>query len=137
MNRAAEMYSRSRRLSVRPRTTRAVIIQPKIVSSGMSQSQVRLARNGLRMASSRNDGRTSSRSMTHTMPMSANLPKYPATEPAMADSTVVSSAVNRPMISDLRRPIMVRAKMSRPRESVPNQWLPVGPCRIEFTSGVV
>jgi hypothetical protein len=49
--------------------------------------------------------------------------------PTIKASSVVSSAVQMPMMSEIRRPAMVRAKMSRPFSLTPNQWYTLGPVR--------
>ena len=75
MNRAAFTYSRSRSVSVMPRTIRAVIIQLNSASSTTKISQVWPLNAGLRIARIRNEGSTSSRSTSHIRARSVQPPK--------------------------------------------------------------
>src|SRR5579883_893645 len=49
--------------------------------------------------------------------------------PIASPNVIASTATARPTTSEMRAPNTVRAKTSRPRWSVPNQWSAEGPCR--------
>ena len=128
MNLAAWTYSRSLIDIVRLRTTRADSIQPKAASSTTSSNQEYgpFGPPVVMTAMSKNDGMTSSRSMTHSAIRSNQPPKYAANEPTMAAMPVERIATRKPISSDLRRPRRVRASMSRPLWVVPSGCVSLG-----------
>ena len=87
------------------------------------------------IAISRNDGTTSSISSSHMPTRSTQPPKKEMAVPSSEAIAIVATEVMMPIISDLPRPRTTMAYRSEPPESVPSQWLALGPADRARKSG--
>ncbi len=71
-------------------------------------------------------GKAKTRSVSRINASSASRPRYPATSPSRPPTSRASETMASASGIDNRAPYTTRLKMSRPRESVPNQWAAEG-----------
>ena len=112
--------------SVLPRTKRANAGMLKIATARMTFA-IPLPRTATTLMARRMPGKANSTSQTRMTTRSHQPSKYPEVRPSSVPTTAPTSTEEKPAVSEMRAPARMRLKMSRPRESTPNQCWSEGP----------